>query len=140
LVGAAFFVVFFAAFFVVFLATFLVDLVAPAFLEALFLAAFLVDFLAAPREAAFLVVFFFEALPALLRAPRLFLLPFLAAILSSLSFANLPARVGGSCRYVSDGKSSKRYSKFKSTMWIEPLRLPFRSTYHVKRAVSTKTL
>ena len=95
LAGAAFFVVFLAAFLVVFLATFLVVLLAPrpvTFLEALFLAAFLVDFLAAPREAAFLVVFF-EALPALLRAPRLFLLPFLAAILSSLSFANLPVRV-----------------------------------------------
>jgi len=87
-------VVFLAAFLVVFFATFLVVLLAlllEAFFEALFFAAFFVDFLADPREADFFVVFFFEALPALLRAPRLFLLPFLATILSSLSFANLPA-------------------------------------------------
>ena len=79
--AARFFVVFFAAFLVDFFAAFLVPFLAAAFFVlffADFLAAF-TYFLAPPRDFDFDALFFVP-LPAPLRAPLDFLVPFLAAI------------------------------------------------------------
>ena len=84
-----FFVVFFAAFFAVFLVVFFVDFLVATFLVAAFFvlfAAFFVDFLAAftdffaPARDFDFDALFFVPLPAALRAPLDFLVPFLAAI------------------------------------------------------------
>ena len=96
-----FFVLFLAAFFVVFAADFFVDLLALADLAAFFvpLPAFVDDFLAAftdffapPRDFDFDALFFVP-LPAPLRAPLDFLVPFLAAIaIAPFKFLSLAHR------------------------------------------------
>ena len=90
LVAAILFAVFFAGAFrvVVFAAFFVVLLTPPRFFAAsladfrvVFLTAFFADFFAAMlRGRAFAALFFLEPLPAALRAPFAFLLPFFVAI------------------------------------------------------------